>query len=73
MHQKSDKILKLPEVITRTTLSRSSIYLYVKRGLFPAPMKLGLRSTGWFESEIEDWLMFKRIENPMHKIIREDN
>lgn len=61
-HTNFDTILRLPEVKSRTGLSRSSIYIYIKKGLFPAPMKLGLRSVGWFESEIQNWIMSKRKE-----------
>jgi prophage regulatory protein len=49
-------ILRLPAVKTYTGLSRSSIYLAVSKGTFPQPIKLGARSVGWLESEIEAWL-----------------
>jgi len=51
-----NRMLKLKEVAQITALSRSSIYLYVKRGTFPAPVKLGERSSAWKESEVRDWL-----------------
>ncbi len=50
------KILKLPDVMAATALSRSSIYDFVKRGIFPAPVKLSERAVGWFASEVEAWL-----------------
>ena len=50
-------ILKLPSVVTRTGLSRSSIYKKISEGAFPAPISLGSRSVGWVESEIEDYLL----------------
>lgn len=49
-------ILRLPDVKTRTGLSRSTIYLRVKEGKFPAPISLGVRSVGWIDSEIQQWL-----------------
>jgi len=49
-------ILRLPKVKARTGLSRSSIYLGVAKGTFPAPVSLGARAVGWIESEIDDWL-----------------
>jgi len=49
-------ILRLPNVKSRTGLSRSSIYLGVAKGTFPAPVSLGARAVGWIESEIDDWL-----------------
>ena len=53
---KNQKIIRLPEVINRTGISRSQIYLMVSRGEFPAPVKLGRRSVGWFESSIDLWI-----------------
>jgi prophage regulatory protein len=49
-------ILRLPEVKSRTGLSRSTIYLRVKEGSFPTPISLGDRAVGWVDSEIQDWL-----------------
>jgi len=49
-------ILRLPAVKMRTGLSRSSIYLRIAQGTFPAPVSLGARAVGWIESEVEDWL-----------------
>lgn len=49
-------MLKLPAVIERTALSRSSIYQFAKDGKFPKPIKLGERSVAWDASEITDWI-----------------
>ncbi len=49
-------ILRLPEVKTRTGLSRSTIYLKVAQGSFPKPISLGDRAVGWVESELDDWI-----------------
>jgi prophage regulatory protein len=54
-------ILRLPTVKARTGLSRSTIYLRVAEGSFPAPVSLGGRAVGWIEAEVNDWLA-KRIE-----------
>lgn len=55
-----NRILKLPEVIQKTGLSRSTIYAYKKEGIFPEPIKLGRRSVGWIEQDIEKWIEGKR-------------
>lgn len=52
----SDRIIRLPEVMTMTGLSRSSIYLLIKKGSFPAQVKLSTRSSGWFWKEVNGWL-----------------
>lgn len=49
-------ILRRKEVEARTGLARSSIYEYIRRGAFPAPISLGTQSVGWIEAEIDDWL-----------------
>ena len=49
-------IYRRPEVEARTGLSRSTIYLMIKAGTFPKPVKLGARAVGWREADILDWL-----------------
>ena len=49
-------ILRRKQVESRTGLKRSTIYAKVAAGDFPAPIRLGLRSVGWVEAEIEGWL-----------------
>jgi prophage regulatory protein len=46
------KLLRLPQVIERTSLRRSTIYEMMQAGNFPKPVKLNLRSNGWIEAEI---------------------
>ncbi|QDP01567.1 AlpA family transcriptional regulator [Thalassotalea sp. PS06] len=52
------KILRLPEVIQKTGLSRSSIYLRINNGEFPKSISLGGRgrAVGWVESDIDNWV-----------------
>lgn len=49
-------LLRLPAVKARTGLSRSSIYLRISEGRFPANISLEGRSVGWIEAEINDWV-----------------
>ncbi len=49
-------ILRLPAVLKRTGLSRSTVYLMISKGSFPAPVSLGERAVGWIESEIDLWV-----------------
>ena len=46
----------MPQVIDRTGLSRSTIYLRLEQGRFPKSIQLGGRAVGWLESEIDDWI-----------------
>jgi len=50
------KLVRLPQVIERTSLKRSTIYEMMGNGSFPKPVKLNLRSNGWIEAEIDAWL-----------------
>jgi len=52
----SHKVLRLPSVKDRSGLSRSTIYLRIKKGDFPKPISLGDRAVGWLEKDIDDWL-----------------
>lgn len=49
-------VLRLPTVKSRVALGRSSIYAAIKKGTFPAPIKLGERAVGWLSSDVELWL-----------------
>jgi len=49
-------ILRLPAVLARTGLSRSTLYLRISEGSFPKPISLGGRAVGWVEAEINAWL-----------------
>ena len=50
------EILRLPRVKFKTGLGRSTIYNYIKAGLFPKPIKLGISAVGWLGNEIEEWI-----------------
>jgi prophage regulatory protein len=52
----TDTFLRLPTVIARTGLSRSTIYEQMAQGRFPRPVGLGPRAVGWLESEVNAWL-----------------
>ena len=52
----SQSIQRLPKVIERTSLSRSSIYLKMQDGTFPPSVKLSKRAMGWPEDVITEWI-----------------
>ena len=47
-----NRILRLERVIDRYGKSRSPIYADISAGLFPRPIKLGVRAAGWPEHEV---------------------
>jgi prophage regulatory protein len=63
------KILRLPIVLDRTGLSRSTVYQRITEGRFPRPVSLGDRAVGWIETEVEEWIVGqievnREIRNP---------
>jgi prophage regulatory protein len=50
------KILRLPIVLDRTGLSRSTVYQRITEGRLPRPVSLGARAVGWIETEVEEWI-----------------
>ena len=53
------RIMRTPEVVKLTGLSKTTIWRRVRSGDFPTPVKLGslgTRSIGWREGEIERWI-----------------
>ncbi|WP_419174424.1 AlpA family phage regulatory protein [Desulfosediminicola sp.] len=60
------RVIKLPEVMRKTGLSRSSIYEYIRQRRFPAQIKLGgPRAVGWLEHEVDEcvanWVNERRV------------
>lgn len=49
-------ILKINEVVQKCNLSRATIYKKIKEGTFPKQIKLSERSSGWLESEVDEWI-----------------
>ena len=50
------KFIRTEEVINKTGMSRTSIWRMEKDGEFPYRRQLGLRSVGWLETEIDEWI-----------------
>ena len=51
------RLLRLPQVIERTSLTRSTIYELMEKGAFPRPVKIsGARSNAWVESEVDAYV-----------------
>ena len=64
--QQQDNILRWPELAKRIPFSRSHVHALVKTGDFPPPIKLGLRASGWIESEIDSWIANRIAESRNH-------
>lgn len=51
------RLIKLPEVKDRTSLSKSAIYERIRALTFPAQIKLGARTAVWLERDIQRWIL----------------
>jgi predicted DNA-binding transcriptional regulator AlpA len=61
----SDRLIRIGEVMNRTGLGRTSIYVMAKRGAFPRPVKLGPRASGlWQGQNKKDQTMFLYSRSP---------
>lgn len=47
------KILKVNEVVKITGKSKPTLYTEINEGRFPPPIKIGMRASGFIESEVE--------------------
>lgn len=50
------RLIRLRTVREKTGLSKSSLYALAQQGRLPVPVKLGERSSGWVESEVDAWI-----------------
>jgi prophage regulatory protein len=53
--QNTETLLKISEVTISAKISKGAVYLGAKNGTFPKPIKLGVRSSAWIQSEVEAW------------------
>ncbi len=49
------KFLKMTELVSVVGKSRTSIYMAIKAGAFPAPVRVGPRAVVWDSMEIAKW------------------
>lgn len=49
------QLLRLPEVVSRTGLGRSTVWALIARGQFPKQVKLSARSSAWVAAEVDQW------------------
>lgn len=58
---KEEGLLRLPEVLKRFPVSRSTWWAGVKSGKFPQSVKIGPRTTAWRRSDIDS--LIQRVIN----------
>nr|WP_218625048.1 AlpA family phage regulatory protein [Sphingomonas sp. dw_22] len=51
-----ERIIRLKTVLTRTGLSRSTLYRKIGEGTFPRQVPISVHGTGWHESAVDRWI-----------------
>lgn len=49
-------LLRLPQTLTKTGLTRSALYAAVRAGTFPNPVRIGPKAVAWPDHEIDAWI-----------------
>lgn len=57
-------LLKLPEVVRRCGVAKSSIYSKIQVGEFPQPVRLGQRAVAWRLTDIQTWIDSRTTQPP---------
>jgi prophage regulatory protein len=47
-----DRLIRISQVVDILGISRSTFYAGIKRGIFPAPLKISSRTSVWPHSQI---------------------
>lgn len=55
----NERLIRLPEVMAKLGIKRSTVWLFVKQGRLPKPIKLSAKVTVWKESEISTYIADK--------------
>ena len=51
-----NNLLTRREVSARCGIARTTIYRLMRAGLFPEPVRVGIRAVRWNEHELASWL-----------------
>ena len=56
------RFLKIRDVVSETSLSRTTIYRLIAKGQFPAPIQVSTQRVAWPEHAVQAW-MTQHLEN----------
>lgn len=56
----AERLVRMPEILRRTGLSRTTIWRRIGKGTFPAAERIGENAVAWRESALLEWMA-----NPM--------
>lgn len=49
-------LLRLERVMELTGQSRNQLYVAMRKGVFPRPVKIGERAAAWVQAEVQKWI-----------------
>ena len=56
------RVLRRRQVLDRLGISHSTLYTWIRAGVFPKPISLGLNSKAWLEDEVDEFIARRRSE-----------
>lgn len=56
MKKSNIRLIRMPEVLSKTGFKKSWIYLLISNDSFPKPIKMGARAIAFVEAEIDQWV-----------------
>ncbi len=60
----NDEYWSVRQIAARTGLARSTIYRYVRDGVFPRQRQLGPGRVAWLASDVQHWMATRPRGNP---------
>lgn len=63
MKNSNIRLIRMPEVLSKTGFKKSWLYLLISSDSFPKPIKLGIRSVAFIEEEVDQWIADKISES----------
>lgn len=56
MKKSNIRLIRMPEVLSKTGFKKFWIYLLISNDSFPKPIKMGARAIAFVEAEIDQWV-----------------
>lgn len=57
-----EALLRIEKVMEMTGKTRNTLYIAMRKGTFPRPVKIGGRAAAWVNSEIQRWIAARIAE-----------
>lgn len=57
----SGRLIDIKEVMARLSVKKSTVYHWVKQGIFPRPVRVGPKASRWEESAVEAHIASRKL------------